>query len=133
MPAPLLLNHGRRAALHEIEKAIIASRLGLNPQNDGEIIRITIPPLTEERRKDLVKQVKQEAEKGKVSIRNIRKDIKDILKHLQKEGIAEDEIKVAEEKLQIITDEYIQQVDKALFSKRKRNYGCLMRCFLLCL
>jgi ribosome recycling factor len=115
----LVIKPWEKSSLHEIEKAIVTSRLGLNPQNDGEVIRITIPPLTEERRKDLVKQVKQEAEKGKVSIRNIRKDSKDALKHLQKEGIAEDEVKVAEEKLQTITDDYIQQVDKALFQKEK--------------
>src|SRR5690554_1357024 len=81
-----------RNLISEIEKAIINSDLGLAPQNNGEIIMLTIPPLTEERRKSLVKQVKNECENGKISIRTVRKDTNDALRKLQKEGVAEDEI-----------------------------------------
>ena len=101
----------------EIEKAILNSSLGLMPQNDGEVIRITIPPLTEERRKNLVKQVKNEAEKGRISVRNIRKEVKEVFKHLQKEGASEDAITIAEEKLQALTDRYINKVDQLLTHK----------------
>jgi ribosome recycling factor len=103
--------------LHAIEKAILNSKLALTPQNDGEIVRINIPPLSEERRKELVKQVKAEAEKGKVAMRNIRKDIKTQLKNLQKNGAAEDLVKKSEEKLQEITDRFILQVDELMAHK----------------
>jgi ribosome recycling factor len=109
--------------LQEIEKAITGSRIGLYPQNDGQVIRISIPPLTEERRKDLVKQVKHEAEKGKVAIRNIRKDSKEALKTLQKEATSEDLIKGAEEKLQTLTDKHIQQLDKLVIQKEADIMG----------
>jgi ribosome recycling factor len=89
----LLIKPFEKSVLQEIEKSIINSNLGFNPQNDGELIRINIPALTEERRIDLMKQVKAEAESGKVSIRNIRKDTNDSLKQLQKEGASEDAIK----------------------------------------
>jgi ribosome recycling factor len=101
----------------EIEKAIINSDLGLNPQNDGELIRLSIPPLTEERRKNLVKQAKNDAEHGKVSIRNIRKDTNNGLKALLKEGASEDEIKRAEDKVQGLTDQYIAKIDDLLAKK----------------
>jgi len=113
----LAIKPWEKRCISEIEKAILNSRLGLNPQNDGETIRIIIPPLTEERRKDLVKQVKNEAEKGKVAMRNIRKDIKEALKHLQKEGASEDDIKTAEDKLQNLTDKRIQHIDTLLGHK----------------
>ncbi|OJW67389.1 MAG: ribosome recycling factor [Candidatus Amoebophilus sp. 36-38] len=113
----LIIKPWEKRCISEIEKAILNSKLGLNPQNDGEVVRITIPPLTEERRKDLVKQVKNEAEKGRVVIRNIRKDIKESLKHLQKEGASEDMIKKAEEKLQQLTDKHIQHIDTLLSHK----------------
>jgi ribosome recycling factor len=101
----------------EIEKAIINSDLGLNPQNDGELIRLSIPPPTEERRKNLVKQAKNDAEHGKVSIRNIRKDTNNGLKALLKEGASEDEIKRAEDKVQGLTDQYIAKIDDLLAKK----------------
>ncbi|MCS6821520.1 MAG: ribosome recycling factor [Microscillaceae bacterium] len=101
----------------EIEKAIRDSDLGVNPQNDGEIIRVVIPPMTEERRKQLVKQVKQEVENGKISIRNIRKDTNESLRKLQKEGASEDAIKVAEEKVQKLTDSFIAKADELLAKK----------------
>lgn len=105
--------------LSEIEKVIINSDLGLNPQNDGEIIRLNIPPLTEERRKDLVKQSKHEAENSRVSVRNVRKDAKDHLKKLLKEHIAEDEVKKAEDRVQELTDEYIKKIDDLLGIKEE--------------
>lgn len=103
--------------LAEIEKVIINSDLGLNPQNDGEIIRLNIPPLTEERRKDLVKQSRHEAEHGKVSVRNVRKDANDHLKKLLKEHISEDEVKKAEAKVQDFTNEYVKKIDEILAKK----------------
>lgn len=98
--------------ISEIEKAIINSDLGLAPQNNGEIVMLTIPPLTEERRKTLVKQVKNECENGKISIRTVRKDTNDALRKLQKEGAAEDEIKRAEENVQKLTDKYSNKIDE---------------------
>lgn len=103
----------------DIERAIINSDLGLNPQNDGELIRINIPALTEERRLALVKQAKAEAENGKVSIRNVRKDVNDSLKNLLKEGMAEDLVKGAEEEVQKITDKHVAKIDQLLAHKEK--------------
>ncbi len=100
-----------------IEKAIKDSNLGFNPQNDGEQIRITIPALTEERRKDLVKQTKGEGEASKIRIRNIRKETNEELKKLQKDGAAEDSIKEAEAKVQKLTDTFISKVDEVLGKK----------------
>jgi len=105
--------------LAAIEKVIINSDLGLNPQNDGEIIRLNIPPLTEERRKDLVKQSKHEAEHGKVSVRNVRKDTNDHLKKLLKEHVSEDEVKKAENSVQELTDEYVKKIDAILEKKEE--------------
>jgi ribosome recycling factor len=113
----LLIKPWEKSCIAEIEKAILNSRLALTPQNDGEVVRINIPPLTEERRKDLVKQVKLEAEKGKVVIRNIRKEAKDQLKNLQKEGAAEDLVKKSEDKLQEVTDRFIHKVDELVTQK----------------
>lgn len=107
-----------KTIIGDIEKAIINSDIGLNPQNDGEIVRLNIPTLTEERRKNLVKQAKQEAENGKISIRNIRKDIKDELKKLEKEGVSEDEIKKAEEEIQKLTDKHVKDIDDRLERKQ---------------
>jgi len=103
--------------LQEIERAIINSGLGLNPQNDGEQIRINIPALTEERRLQLMKQVRAEAENGKVSIRNTRKDTNDSLKKL--EGISEDLIKDAENNVQKLTDTYTAKIDALVDAKEK--------------
>lgn len=102
----------------DIEKAIRDSHLGLAPQNNGESIIISIPPLTEERRKALVKQVKQEIEAGKVGIRNIRKETNEGLRKLQKEGAPEDAVKKAEDKVQVLTDSYITKID-ALFTAKE--------------
>ena len=103
----------------EIEKAIFNSRLALTPQNDGETICINIPPLTEERRKEFVKQVKGETEKGRVVVRTVRKDVKEVLKQLQKKGISEDAIKIAEEQVQKLTDSYINKLGE--LSARKET------------
>ncbi|TAE45704.1 MAG: ribosome recycling factor [Cytophagia bacterium] len=106
-----------KSMIGKIEKAIKDSDLGIQPNNDGELIRLSMPPLTEERRQKLVKQVKQEGEAGKVSVRNIRKDINGSLKDLQKEGASEDAIKRAEEKVQKFTDEFISKVDDIVNKK----------------
>lgn len=102
-----------------IEKAIIDSDLGIMPENNGEIIRIGIPPLTEERRKQLAKQCKSEGETAKVSVRNARRDGIDALKKAVKDGLAEDEQKNAEAKLQKIHDKYIKQIEDMLAEKDK--------------
>ncbi len=104
----------------EIEKAILKSDLGLTPTNDGKTIRINIPPLTEERRKQLVKAVKKKAEDAKVSIRNIRRDIIDELKKAEKEKhLSEDDVKRSQDEIQKITDLYIRKVDEVLAFKEK--------------
>lgn len=105
--------------LSEIEKAIINSDLGLNPQNDGEIVRLNIPPLTEERRINLVKQSRVEAEHGKVSVRNVRKDANDHLRKLLKEHISEDDVKKAEVIVQEFTNNYIKKIDAILAKKEE--------------
>ena len=100
------------SAIGAIEKAIQRSELGLNPVNDGKVIRIAVPPLTEERRKELVKMVRKIAEEARVAVRNIRRDILDDLKELKKEGeISEDDFFRAQEQLQKITDEYIGKIE----------------------
>ena len=104
--------------LKEIEKAILASEIGINPNNDGKVIRLVFPELTEERRKDLVKEIKKYAEDAKVSIRNARRDGIDKAKTMQKDGdITEDELKAAETEIQKITDKYIEEVDKTITAK----------------
>jgi ribosome recycling factor len=105
--------------LNEIAKGIINSNLGLNPQNNGEQLMIAVPPLTEERRRDLVKKSKGEAEHAKVGIRNNRKDALDMLKDLKKDGLSEDLEKSAEEEIQKITNAYIKKVDDLLEIKEK--------------
>ena len=109
-----------KSLVSEIEKAVQKSELGLNPSNDGKIIRIAIPPLTSERRKELVKQAKAIAETSKVAIRNIRRDGNDELKKMQKDGsLTEDGLKTAEEALQKSTDKFIADINKILEDKEK--------------
>lgn len=109
-----------RSLIGEIEKAIRTSELSLNPSNDGKVIRIAIPPLTEERRKDLAKQAKAMAEQSRVAIRNIRRDGNDELKALLKDGgLTEDEESRAAEELQKLTDAYIKDINKLLEDKEK--------------
>ncbi len=104
----------------DIEKAILKSELGLTPMNDGKIIRISIPPLSEERRRDLVKIVKKMAEEGKVALRNVRRDINDMLKDLKKEKeISEDDFFRAQDEVQKYTDDFIKKVDEVAEAKEK--------------
>ena len=115
----LVVQPWEKSMLEPIEKAIQAANLGLNPQNDGLLIRIIVPALTEERRRDLVKKAKAEAENCKVSIRTLRKEANDTLKRLQKEGLPEDEAKEGEGKIQILTDSFSTKCDKHLEIKEK--------------
>ena len=106
--------------LKEIQKAILTSELGINPQNDGKVIRLVFPQLTEERRKDLTKQVKKYSEDAKVAMRNIRRDGMDYIKKLKKDSqITEDDQKKAEKDLQDLLDKYIKKADEALAAKEK--------------
>lgn len=108
-----------------IEKAILTSDLGLNPSNDGKVIRLVFPELTEERRKELVKDVKKKGEAAKVAVRNIRRDANDAFKKLAKQDVSEDEIKELEEKIQKSTDKYIKEVDAAVDAKSKEIMTCI--------
>ncbi|TDH26106.1 ribosome recycling factor [Segetibacter sp. 3557_3] len=105
--------------LHQIERAIIAANIGINPQNDGVLIRLFLPPLTEERRREMVKRAAAEGEHSKVAIRNIRRDGIEQVKKLQKEGLSEDVAKDAEQSIQSVTDRFILLVDKHLDAKEK--------------
>ncbi|MCR4714900.1 MAG: ribosome recycling factor [Treponemataceae bacterium] len=109
-----------KGLIKEIEKGILSADLGLNPSNDGKVIRIAIPPLTADRRKELCKQAKNMAENSRVAIRNIRRDGNDDLKKQQKDGIlTEDSLKTAEDALQKSTDSFIQEINKILEAKEK--------------
>ncbi|MCI9336084.1 MAG: ribosome recycling factor [Lachnospiraceae bacterium] len=108
-----------KSLIKAIEKAILTSDIGINPSNDGSVIRLVFPELTEERRKDLVKDVRKKAEEGKVAIRNIRRDGNDFLKKLGKGEVSEDEIKLLEDQLQKTTDKYIKEVDVLMEKKSK--------------
>ena len=108
-----------KSLIKQIEKAIMASDVGITPSNDGSIIRLVFPELTEERRKDLVKEVKKKGEDGKVAVRNIRRDGNDAFKKLAKTEVSEDEIKELEEKLQKMTDKFIKEIDKLIDEKAK--------------
>lgn len=109
-----------KSLLKSIEKAILTSDLGINPTNDGNTIRLVFPELTEERRKDLAKDVKKKGEAAKVAMRNIRRDANDTFKKMEKAGdISEDELSEAEEKIQKMTDKMVEKVDKAIEVKTK--------------
>ena len=108
-----------KSMLKAIEKAILTSDIGINPQNDGSIIRLQFPELTEERRKDLVKDIKKKAEEGKVALRNIRRDGNEEFKKLGKGEVSEDEAADLADSLQKLTDDYIAKIDKALDEKTK--------------
>lgn len=108
------------STLHPIEKAIQASDIGINPQNDGRIIRLVFPQLTEERRKELCKDVKKQAEDSRIAVRSIRRDGIDKVKKMEKASeITEDDLKIAEKKLQDLTDKYIKDIDKLADEKEK--------------
>ena len=106
--------------LKEIEKEILKSDIGINPNNDGKVIRLTFPELNEERRKEIVKDIKKMAEDAKVAIRSIRRDAIDEAKALQKDGeMSEDELKSAEDRIQKLTDKFVEEVDRILANKEK--------------
>ena len=119
-PRTLMINPWDKSAMKDIETAIRNSDLGLNPTNDGEVIRLNVPALTEERRKELCKQAKKASEEFKVRLRNERRDANDKLKKLEKEGeITEDDLKKAQDNVQKMTDKYTKEVDVLLAVKEK--------------
>jgi ribosome recycling factor len=118
-PRQIIVQPWDKSMLAVIEKAIQAANLGFNPQNNGEILRILVPPLTEERRRDLVKIAKNEAENARVSIRNIRRSANESAKKLEKEGVPEDEVKILEKEIQNLTDKNIKKVDELMETKEK--------------
>ena len=119
-PRMLQIQPWEPSMVKEIEKAILTSDIGINPTNDGKVIRLVFPELTEERRKELAKDIKKKGEASKVAIRNIRRDANDALKKLGKsEDVSEDEIKELEGKIQKMTDKYIADIDKAVEEKTK--------------
>jgi ribosome recycling factor len=115
----LVVQPWEKTMLISIERAIMEANIGLNPQNDGIVIRLNVPPLTEERRKDLVKKVKEEAEKGRIAVRNIRKDANEKIKRSKSEGISDDEIKTGEAEVQKLTDSFIVRIDRLMEAKEK--------------
>ena len=118
-PRMIQISPWEKSLIKEIEKAIMASDVGITPNNDGSVIRLVIPELTEERRKELVKEVKKKGEEGKVAVRNIRRDGNDTFKKLAKEDVSEDEIKELEEAIQKLTDKYVKEIDKLVEEKAK--------------
>lgn len=118
-PRQIIVQPWEKNMLGPIEKAIMAANLGFNPQNNGEVLRISVPPLTEERRKDLVKKAKAEVESAKVTIRSIRRTALDSGKKLEKEGVPEDEIKQLEKEIQALTDKFTEKADKLFEHKEK--------------
>ena len=119
-PRMLVITPWEKSMLKEIEKAILKSDLGINPSNDGSIIRLLVPELTEETRRNLVKNVKKVGEDAKVAIRSIRRDANEKIKNLKKDGhISEDELKKAEESVQKKTDQYIKEIDSLIVAKEK--------------
>ncbi len=118
-PRTIAIQPWEKGMIGPIEKAIMNANIGLNPDNNGELIRINVPPLTEERRHMLVKQVKKECEDARISIRNVRRDANDELKKFKKEGLAEDTEKDAEDQVQKLTDKYIKIVEEMLENKEK--------------
>ncbi|HAT4242517.1 ribosome recycling factor [Clostridium perfringens] len=119
-PRLLVITPWEKPMLKEIEKAILKSDLGINPNNDGTIIRLLVPELTEETRKNLVKNVKKVGEQAKVAIRSIRKDANDKVKNFKKEGaITEDEMKKGEDDIQKVTDKFVKEIDTIVAAKEK--------------
>lgn len=117
-PRMLVIAPWEKTIIADVEKAILKSDLGLTPSSDGEVVRIVLPELTEDRRKELVKQVRGVSEKGKVSIRNIRRDANDdVKKQMKDDGLSEDEAKRLQEKIQKITDQYIAEIDQIIEHK----------------
>ncbi len=119
-PRVLVISPWEKSLIKEIEKAILVSDLGINPSNDGSVIRLVVPELTEETRKNLVKVVKKTGEEAKVALRSVRRDANDKIKALKKDGdITEDELKNAEDKVQKTIDVYVKEVDSLITAKEK--------------
>jgi ribosome recycling factor len=116
----LLISPFDRNAMSAIEKAILSSELGINPSNDGTIIRLVFPPLTEERRKELIKAAKERAEEGRVAVRNVRRHAKEEMERLKKEGeISEDDLHRVERDLQKVTDRFVEEIDEMVSHKER--------------
>lgn len=118
-PRMIQIQPWEKSMVKEIEKALLTSDLGIHPTNDGTVIRLVFPELTEERRKDLVKEVRKKGEESKVAIRNIRRDGNDSFKKLAKEDVSEDEIKQLGDALQKLTDKFVKEIDQAVEEKSK--------------
>lgn len=118
-PRQIIVQPWDKNMLPVIEKAIMAANLGFNPQNNGEVLRIIVPALTEERRRDLVKIAKNETENAKVAIRNIRRGANDSARKLEKLGVPEDEVKQLEKEIQVMTDRFIARIDQVIDAKEK--------------
>lgn len=118
-PRIIQISPWEKSLIKDIEKAIMCSDIGINPSNDGSVIRLVFPELTEDRRKELVKDIKKKGEDNKVVIRNIRRDGNDAFKKLAKEEVSEDEIKSLEEELQKLTDKFVKEIDKLVEDKSK--------------
>lgn len=118
-PRQIIVQPFDKSTLHEIEKAILNANLGFNPQNEGEIIRINVPPLTEERRLELVKKTKHVGEETKIGIRNARRSANDEAKQLEKDGLPEDEAKQLMDEIQTLTDKYVNKIDELAEAKEK--------------
>ena len=115
----ILITPWERTLIKEIEKAILHSDVGITPENNGEVIRLGIPPVTEERRRNLAKRAKQEAENAKISVRNTRREVNEALKKSTKDGVPEDVAKDAEDKVQKIHDKFIKRIDELFAAKEK--------------
>jgi len=115
----IMIQPWEKTMIEPIEKALMNSNVGITPGNNGEVIRLIIPQLTEERRRDLFKQVKTEGENARVSMRSSRRDANDEFKQMQKDGLSEDEVKDAEEKIQKLTDEFTDKVEKIVAAKEE--------------
>jgi ribosome recycling factor len=113
----IMVQPWEKTMINPIEKALMVSNVGITPSNNGEVIRLIIPQLTEERRRDLVKQVKNEGENARVSVRNSRREAKDEFKTMQKDGLSEDEVKDADDLIQKLTDEFTEKVEKIVEAK----------------
>ncbi|MDR1725487.1 MAG: ribosome recycling factor [Bacteroidales bacterium] len=118
-PKQIVIQPWEKSMLTAIDKAILAANLGFTPKIDADVVRITLPPITEERRKDLVKRSKTEAEDAKIAIRNVRRNILEKVKKLKDKGVSEDEIKQAEKELQDLTDKNVKETDAVIALKEK--------------
>lgn len=118
-PRQIIVQPFDKSSIGAVEKAILAANLGFNPKNEGDFLRIIVPPLTEERRRDLVKRTKTASEEAKVGIRNIRRNANEDAKKLEKDGVSEDEVKLLTEKIQELTDKYIKKIDELTELKSK--------------